>query len=78
MRSCLARDRRPPDPLPRAPDLAVERAGISIDLILGLADNVGLTMKQATINRETVDEAIRAGLGEHDLSALAVHLRALP
>jgi hypothetical protein len=35
-------------------------------------------MKQAAINRETVDDAIHAGLGEHDLSALAVHLRALP
>jgi 3-hydroxyisobutyrate dehydrogenase/2-hydroxy-3-oxopropionate reductase len=65
-----------PDDTPVA--FSLELVAKDLDLILGLADDVGLTMKQATINRETVDEAIRAGLGEHDLSALAVHLRALP
>jgi 3-hydroxyisobutyrate dehydrogenase-like beta-hydroxyacid dehydrogenase len=65
-----------PDHTPVA--FSLELVAKDLDLILGLADDVGLTMKQATINRETVDEAIRAGLGERDLSALAVHLRALP
>lgn len=65
-----------PDDTPVA--FSLELVAKDLDLILGLADDVGLTMKQATINRETVDEAIRAGLGEHDLSVLAVHLRALP
>ena len=64
-----------PDDTPVA--FSLELVAKDLDLILGLADDVGLTMKQATINRETVDEAIRTGLGEHDLSALAVHLRAL-
>jgi 3-hydroxyisobutyrate dehydrogenase-like beta-hydroxyacid dehydrogenase len=48
-----------------------------LDLILGLADDVGLPLAQATTNRETVLAAIRAGLGERDLSALAVHLRSI-
>jgi 3-hydroxyisobutyrate dehydrogenase/2-hydroxy-3-oxopropionate reductase len=65
-----------PDDTPVA--FSLELVAKDLDLILGLADDVGLPMKQATINRETVNEAIRAGLGEHDLSALAVHLRALP
>ena len=64
-----------PDDTPVA--FTLELVAKDLDLILGLADDVGLPMKQATINRETVNEAIRAGLGEHDLSALAVHLRAL-
>lgn len=64
-----------PDDTPVA--FSLELVAKDLDLILGLADDVGLPMKQATINRETVDEAIRAGLGEHDLSALAVHLRAI-
>jgi 3-hydroxyisobutyrate dehydrogenase-like beta-hydroxyacid dehydrogenase len=64
-----------PDDTPVA--FSLELVAKDLELILGLADDVGLTMKQATINREAVDEAIRAGLGEHDLSALAVHLRAL-
>lgn len=65
-----------PDDTPVA--FSLELVAKDLYLILGLADDVGLPMKQATINRETVDEAIRAGLGEHDLSALAVHLRTLP
>jgi 3-hydroxyisobutyrate dehydrogenase-like beta-hydroxyacid dehydrogenase len=64
-----------PDDTPVA--FSLELVAKDLDLILGLADDVGLPMKQATINREAVDEAIRAGLGEHDLSALAVHLRAI-
>jgi 3-hydroxyisobutyrate dehydrogenase-like beta-hydroxyacid dehydrogenase len=65
-----------PDDTPVA--FSLELVAKDLELILRLADDVGLTMKQATINRETIDEAIRAGLGEHDLSALAVHLRAHP
>jgi 3-hydroxyisobutyrate dehydrogenase/2-hydroxy-3-oxopropionate reductase len=46
-----------------------------LDLILALADEVGAQMPQARTNREEVGEAIRAGLGERDLSTLAEHLR---
>ncbi|HYZ12867.1 MAG TPA: NAD(P)-dependent oxidoreductase [Actinomycetota bacterium] len=64
-----------PDDTPVA--FSLELVAKDLDLILGLADDVGLPLKQAMINREAVDEAISAGLGERDLSALAVHLRSL-
>jgi 3-hydroxyisobutyrate dehydrogenase-like beta-hydroxyacid dehydrogenase len=48
-----------------------------LDLILGLADEVGTPMRQAIVNREAVRDAIEAGLGSADLSAIAVHLRGL-
>lgn len=46
-----------------------------LELILGLAGEVGAPMPQAARNLELVREAIGAGLGDRDLSALAVHLR---
>lgn len=46
-----------------------------LELILGLADTLGVPMGQATANREVVQEALDDDLGEHDLSALAIHLR---
>lgn len=49
-----------------------------LDLILGLAGEVGAPMPQAGVNREAVRAAIEAGMGSRDLSALAVHLREHP
>jgi 3-hydroxyisobutyrate dehydrogenase-like beta-hydroxyacid dehydrogenase len=46
-----------------------------LDLILALADEVGVRMDQAVVNREVVGAAVASGLGGRDLSAIAVHLR---
>jgi 3-hydroxyisobutyrate dehydrogenase/2-hydroxy-3-oxopropionate reductase len=46
-----------------------------LDLILGLAADVGLDMRQADVNRRVVGSALEAGFGERDLSAVAAFLR---
>lgn len=46
-----------------------------LDLILRLAEEVGATMRQAETNREEVRAALRAGMAERDLSAIAEFLR---
>jgi 3-hydroxyisobutyrate dehydrogenase-like beta-hydroxyacid dehydrogenase len=46
-----------------------------LDLILALADEVGVRMDQAGANRAVVEAAMEAGLAEEDLSAIAVFLR---
>lgn len=46
-----------------------------LDLILGLAGQVGARMDQAAANRATATAAIAAGLGRRDLSAIATFLR---
>ncbi len=46
-----------------------------LDLLLGLADRVGLTMSQAGNNRAAVAAALRDGFRGRDLSAMAEHLR---
>lgn len=46
-----------------------------LDLILALAARTGTPMPQTSANRQAVADAVRAGLGEHDMSALAQHLR---
>jgi 3-hydroxyisobutyrate dehydrogenase-like beta-hydroxyacid dehydrogenase len=46
-----------------------------LDLIMALADRVGAPMRQARTNRELAQEAITAGLGDADMSAIAEHLR---
>ena len=48
-----------------------------LDLILSLAEQVGAPMRQANSNREEVREALSAGMGEKDMSALAEHLRSI-
>jgi 3-hydroxyisobutyrate dehydrogenase/2-hydroxy-3-oxopropionate reductase len=48
-----------------------------LDLILSLAEQVGAPMRQANSNREEVREALAAGMGEKDMSALAEHLRSI-
>jgi 3-hydroxyisobutyrate dehydrogenase len=47
-----------------------------IDLALGLAGRTGAAMEQTVTNRRVVQAAIAAGLGGHDLSAIASFLRA--
>ena len=49
-----------------------------LDLVLELASHVGLTMRQAEVNRAAVVAAVEAGLGERDMSALAGLLRSMP
>jgi L-fuconolactonase len=46
-----------------------------LDLALRLAEQAGARMEQAATNRRVVGEAVAAGLGDHDLSALASFLR---
>lgn len=46
-----------------------------LDLILGLAAEVGAPMKQAAVNRATAGAAIAAGLGSRDASMIASFLR---
>jgi 3-hydroxyisobutyrate dehydrogenase-like beta-hydroxyacid dehydrogenase len=46
-----------------------------LELITGLASRVGAPMDQANTGLEIIRRAIDAGLGERDLSAVAVHLR---
>jgi len=48
-----------------------------LDLILALAERVGAPMPQADTNREEVRAALAAGMGESDMSALAVFLRGI-
>ena len=46
-----------------------------LDLAAALAADVGAAVPQLETNRRVVADAIEAGLGDADLSALAVHLR---
>jgi 3-hydroxyisobutyrate dehydrogenase-like beta-hydroxyacid dehydrogenase len=46
-----------------------------LDLILDLAREVGASMDQAALNRETVGRALAAGFAGRDLSAVAEYLR---
>lgn len=48
-----------------------------LDLALDLAASVGTAMPQAALNRAQVVDAIEAGFGDHDMSAVAEYLRAL-
>jgi len=54
---------------------SLDLAAKDLDLALGLAERAGATMEQAATNRRVVRAAIAAGLGDADLSALAVYLR---
>lgn len=46
-----------------------------LQLITGLAERVGAPMDQAGVDLAIVRSAIESGLGDRDLSAVAVHLR---
>jgi 3-hydroxyisobutyrate dehydrogenase/2-hydroxy-3-oxopropionate reductase len=64
-----------PDETPVA--FSLDLVAKDLGLILDLAGEVDASMPQASANLEVVRSAIRAGLGERDLSAIAVHLRAI-
>jgi 3-hydroxyisobutyrate dehydrogenase/2-hydroxy-3-oxopropionate reductase len=46
-----------------------------LELITGLGEKVGARMDQAAAGLGIVRKAIEEGLGDHDLSAVAVYLR---
>lgn len=48
-----------------------------LDLVLDLADSAGVSMPQAHLNRAQLVDAIEAGFGQHDMSAVAEYLRTL-
>jgi 3-hydroxyisobutyrate dehydrogenase-like beta-hydroxyacid dehydrogenase len=62
---------------PDGADVAFTLALVAKDqeLIRALAEQVGARMDQADTSRRLVAEAVRDGLGEHDLSAVADFLR---
>ncbi len=46
-----------------------------LDLALELATGVGASLPQSELNRTVIETAIEAGFGDHDMSAVAQHLR---
>jgi len=62
-----------PDSAPVA--FALDLVAKDLDLAAALADQVGARVPQLETNRRLVGEAIAAGLGDADLSAVARHLR---
>ena len=46
-----------------------------LTLITGLAKRLGAPMRQASVGLDVVNRALRNGMGDHDLSAIAVYLR---
>jgi len=54
---------------------ALDLVAKDLDLAAALAGSVGASVPQLETNRRVVGEAIDAGLGDADLSALARHLR---
>ena len=65
-----------PDETPVA--FSLDLVAKDYDLILALADRVGVAVDQAAAGRRTVGAAIDAGLGDQDMSALAEFLRRGP
>jgi 3-hydroxyisobutyrate dehydrogenase-like beta-hydroxyacid dehydrogenase len=62
-----------PETTPTA--FAMSLAAKDLGLIRALAEQVGVPVPQAVVNHEVLKEAIAAGLGDHDMAAVAVHLR---
>lgn len=62
-----------PDEAPVA--FSLDLVAKDLDLILGLADRVGVEMDQGAANRSVAGKAIADGLGDQDMSAVARHLR---
>jgi len=54
---------------------ALDLVAKDLDLAAGLARRVGAPMAQLAANRDLVRDAVEAGFGDRDLSALAVYLR---
>jgi 3-hydroxyisobutyrate dehydrogenase-like beta-hydroxyacid dehydrogenase len=57
--------------------MRLELAGKDLALIDALADRVGALSPQATVNRQVLLDALAAGHGAEDVTAVAVHLRDL-
>ena len=62
-----------PDEAPVA--FSLDLVAKDLDLILGLADRVGVKMDQSAANRSVAGKAIAEGLGDRDMSAVAGYLR---
>ncbi len=62
-----------PDGTPVA--FSLDLVAKDLDLITGLGRRVGASMRQAEMGLEIVQDAIEAGMGDRDLSAVAEHLR---
>jgi 3-hydroxyisobutyrate dehydrogenase-like beta-hydroxyacid dehydrogenase len=62
-----------PDGTPVA--FSLDLVAKDLDLILGLAERTGVEMDQGVANRTVTGKAIGAGLGERDMSTIAVYLR---
>lgn len=62
-----------PDETPVA--FSLDLVAKDLDLITGLAARVGAPMDQASTGLDVVRRAIEAGLGDRDMSAVAVYLR---
>ena len=56
-------------------DFPLDLVAKDLDLILELGERVGADMDQGTVNRAVVDQALAAGLGDQDMSAIADYLR---
>ena len=62
-----------PDETPIA--FRLDLVGKDLDLILALAERVGVDMSQGVTNRDVVSKVVAAGLGERDMSIIAEYLR---
>ncbi len=62
-----------PDAAPVA--FSLDLVAKDLELITGLGRRVGAPMRQAEASRAVVGDAITAGFGARDMSAVAVHLR---
>jgi 3-hydroxyisobutyrate dehydrogenase-like beta-hydroxyacid dehydrogenase len=58
-------------------DFPLDLVAKDLDLILGLAERVGVDMVQGTATRAVTENAIEAGIGDRDMSAVADYLRGL-
>lgn len=65
-----------PDEAPVA--FSLDLVAKDLELITALGARVGAPMRQANVGLDIVRDAIADGLGERDLSAIAVHLRKDP
>jgi len=54
---------------------ALRLAEKDLRLTTALADRLGAPMPQAKLNLQVIEEAVKAGLAEQDMAAIAVHLR---
>ena len=54
---------------------SLDLVGKDLDLILRLAERFSVPMAQGRVNADVAQQAIAAGLGASDMSALAVHFR---